>query len=212
MPDFSLELALTKQGVKNIAGVDEAGRGPLAGPVVCAAVCFNSFDKDQIAKLSGLNDSKKLSANKRAKLFDIIISCASVSIISLPPRIIDEKNILQATLCAMRKANLALEPKPDHILIDGRDIPQGLAVPASAIIKGDRKSLSIAAASIVAKQVRDSMCPIMDKDYSLKEDVLGYGFANHKGYGTKTHLAALERLGACKHHRFSYAPVAKVST
>ena len=203
MPDFSFELDLQKQGAKYIAGIDEAGRGPLAGSLVIAAVMFKSFDKGLINRLAGLTDSKKLTANRRAKLFNIIISCANIAIISIPPKIIDEKNILQATLFGMQKAANSLSIKPSHVLIDGRDVPKDLTIPATPIIKGDSLSLSIAAASIIAKQVRDSMCPIMDSDY------LGYDFAKHKGYGTKTHLEALKNLGAIKHHRFSYAPVAK---
>ncbi len=203
MPDFSFENELQKQDKNLICGVDEAGRGPLAGPVVVACVMFCSYDEQMVARLFGLNDSKKLSENKRAKLFEIIISMAHVGICALPPKIIDEKNILQATLYAMERAVLSLSPSPEHILIDGRDIPKNIVAPASAIIKGDSKSLSIAAASIIAKQVRDSMCPVMDKDF------MGYDFAKHKGYGTKIHLEALKKHGASIHHRFSYAPVAR---
>ena len=200
-PDFSLEQALMSDGAMRICGIDEAGRGPLAGPVVVAAGMFKNVDAVLTKKLHGLNDSKKLSPEKRAALFEIIITTAHVAISSAPPKIIDRLNIRGATLWAMRQAAASLTPRPDHILIDGRDIPDGLPSPASAIIRGDSKSLSIAAASIIAKQMRDAMCPIMD------EDAPHYEFSRHKGYGTAIHLEALSGQGPGKHHRFSFAPV-----
>lgn len=197
-PDFSLERAALLKGAQFVAGVDEAGRGPLAGPVVVAAVIL-----DEGAIPLGLNDSKKLSAKKRDTLFDAIMTTASVSIITAPPALIDKLNIRGATLWAMRQAVLGLSPQSDHVLVDGRDVPPGLPAPAQAVIGGDGKSVSIAAASIIAKVVRDRMCPIMDIDQA------GFDFARHKGYGTAIHMAALGDLGPSPHHRHSFAPVAK---
>lgn len=197
-PDFSLEQTALNAGARFVAGVDEAGRGPLAGPVVVAAVVL-----DQNAIPDGLNDSKKLTAKRRDALFDQIMSSARVAIATAPPAIIDDLNIRGATLWAMRQAVLSLSPFPHHVLVDGRDIPPGLPAHAQAVIGGDSKSVSIAAASIVAKVVRDRMCPVMDADQT------GFGFAQHKGYGTAVHMAALEKLGPSPHHRQSFAPVAK---
>lgn len=198
-PDFSAEIAIHKQGVWRVAGIDEAGRGPLAGPVVAAAVIL---DPDNIPE--GLNDSKKLSAKKRDTLFEIIIAQAEVSIAMAPPTLIDSLNIRGATLWAMRQAIIGLAP--DHALIDGRDIPKNLPCPADYLIGGDGRSVSIAAASIIAKVTRDRMCPIMDDDYP------GFDFARHKGYGTAIHMDALQTLGSTPHHRANFAPVAAVST
>jgi len=195
-PDFSLEIALQAKGVHRVAGIDEAGRGPLAGPVVAAAVVL---DPSSIPE--GLNDSKKLTAKKRETLFDAILSTASVAICVAPPAIIDSLNIRGATLWAMRQTAFGLAPHADHLLIDGRDIPTDLPGPASFVIGGDAKSLSIAAASIMAKVTRDRMCPIMDDDHP------GFSFAKHKGYGTAVHMAALEEIGPTPHHRQSFAPV-----
>ncbi len=185
-----------KEGVNIICGVDEAGRGPLAGPVVVSALIL---DHENIP--SGLNDSKKLSAKKREILFEKIIATASVSIVSAPPHIIARLNIRGATLWAMAKAVAGLYPLPDMALIDGRDIPKDLPCSAQALVKGDGRSLSIAAASIVAKVMRDRMCLTMDKAMP------GFGFKNHKGYGTAQHLKALKELGPCQHHRQDFAPV-----
>ncbi len=204
MADFSFEQKLKAKGVNLICGVDEAGRGPLAGPIVAACVMFHSFDEQLSKQIAGLNDSKKLSPKKRQEYFEIIMKSAHIGICALPPKIIDEKNILKATLLAMKRAIFSLSLTPNHILIDGRDIPKGLNISATSIISGDNKSLSIAAASIIAKQMRDSMCLIMDRDNGE------YGFAGHKGYSTKKHIEALNNFGACQHHRFSYAPVARV--
>ena len=196
-PDDSSERAARGRGYARVAGVDEAGRGPLAGPVVVAAVVFREG-----AFPDGLNDSKKLTPKRRDALFDEIFAAGEVSVIVAPPSVIDSRNIRGATLWAMRRAVLALPTLADFALIDGRDVPPGLPCPADALIGGDGRSVSIAAASIVAKVVRDRMCPVMDCDAE------GYGFAGHKGYGTAAHMAALSANGASPHHRRSFAPVA----
>lgn len=179
-----------------IAGVDEAGRGPLAGPVVAAAVIL-----DDLNPIAGLNDSKKLSALRREKLFDEIRAkalCCSIAQASVEE--IDEINILQATLLAMRRAVEGLRLKPAKVLVDGNRLPV-LDVLAEAIVKGDATVPAISAASILAKVHRDRLCE------TLHEAHPGYGFAVHKGYPTPEHLDALQRLGACDVHRRSFAPV-----
>lgn len=198
-PDFATELALIESGMSIVAGVDEAGRGPLAGPVVVAAVVLdpNNFP-------DGLNDSKKLSAKRRDDLFEQIITSARCAIISVSPSIIERLNIRGATLWGMEQALRALSITPDMGLIDGRDVPDGLPCPAQALVKGDSRSVSIAAASILAKVTRDRMCLVMDEEYPK------YGFSAHKGYGTAQHMAALQNFGATVHHRADFAPVAKV--
>lgn len=199
MPDFSLEqMAITRTGGV-VAGVDEAGRGPLAGPVVVAAVVL---DPNNIP--DGLNDSKKLTAKRREALFEMILTTAYVAVVSAPPKTIAQKNIRGATLWAMARTVAALPVQPAHALFDGRDVPPGLICDGEAVIKGDSRSVSIAAASIVAKVSRDLMCPVMEADCP------GYGFAAHKGYGTAQHLDALQSLGASTHHRTDFRPVAEV--
>jgi len=200
VPDFAIEQALKAKGMMHVAGIDEAGRGPLAGPVVAAGVVL-----DLARAPDGLNDSKKLSAKKRNNLFDAIMATSRVSIAVAPPSIIDQLNIRGATLWAMREAAFGLVPYTDHALIDGKDIPEGLPCPASFVIGGDARSISIAAASIIAKVTRDRMCPIMDLDYP------GFSFDRHKGYGTAIHMAALAGLGPTPHHRASFAPVMAVA-
>ncbi len=195
-PDFSREQELIDIGYNRVAGVDEAGRGPLAGPVVVAALVL---DPKNI--LDGLNDSKKLSAKKRQKLFDELILVADFSVICAPPIIIERLNIRGATLWAMRKALESLSQQADFALIDGRDIPQNMPCKSRAVIGGDRLSISIGAASIIAKVVRDQMCPIMDASCP------GYEFAKHKGYGTKAHMEQLRQFGVTKFHRPDFAPV-----
>lgn len=199
LPDFSREQALIDNGTLLVAGVDEAGRGPLAGPVVVAAVIL---DPKNIP--AGLNDSKKLSAARREVLFEEVFSTAFISVVSAPPSTIEMLNIRGATLWAMAKAVRSLSILPHHALIDGRDVPDNLPCPGQAVIGGDAKSVSIAAASIVAKVIRDRMCLEMDADAP------GYGFTAHKGYGTTQHMAALDSLGASPHHRAEFAPVAAV--
>ena len=182
-----------------VAGVDEAGRGPLAGPVVAAAVILD--DQQPIA---GLADSKALTATRRERMFDEIRAkalCCSIAEASVAE--IDRLNILQATLLAMRRAVQGLRLKPVRVLVDGNRLPQ-LDMPAEAIVKGDAKVAAISAASILAKVTRDRWCAELHAQYPM------YGFAGHKGYGTAEHLAALQAHGACPQHRRSFAPVARV--
>ncbi|WP_108462032.1 ribonuclease HII [Devosia naphthalenivorans] len=196
-PDYSHELALKARGARVIAGVDEAGRGPLAGPVVVSAVIL---DPDNIP--AGLNDSKKLSEEQREVLFELIVASAMVSVVVAPPSIILSHNIRGATLWAMARAAGSLSVVPDRVLIDGRDVPMGLPCEGLALVGGDGRSVSIAAASIVAKVTRDRMCRIMDCDAPH------FGFAGHKGYSTPQHMKALVAHGPCRHHREEFAPVA----
>ena len=196
-PDCSHEQMLLDRGARLVAGVDEAGRGPLAGPVVVAAV---RLDPQRIP--DGLNDSKKLTAERRDALFEEIMASAEVAVVSAPPTDILSLNIRGATLAAMAKAVRALPHAVDRVLVDGRDVPPGLPCPGLALIGGDGRSVSIAAASIVAKVMRDRMCAIMDCDAPQ------FGFSGHKGYGTAAHLAALDLHGPCRHHRDEFAPVA----
>ncbi|BCN38308.1 ribonuclease HII [Alicycliphilus denitrificans] len=181
-----------------VAGVDEAGRGPLAGPVVAAAVILD--DQQPIA---GLADSKTLTAARRERLFDEIRAkalCCSIAEASVEE--IDRLNILQATLLAMRRAVQGLRLKPTLALVDGNRLPR-LDMPAEAIVKGDARVAAISAASILAKVTRDRWCAELHAQYPQ------YGFAGHKGYGTAEHLAALQAHGACPQHRRSFAPVAR---
>jgi ribonuclease HII len=182
-----------------IAGVDEAGRGPLAGPVVAAAVIL-----DDLHPIKGLADSKKLTALKRDKLYDEIRAkalCCSIAQASVEE--IDALNILQATMLAMRRAVEGLRLKPNKVLVDGNRLPV-LDVLAEAIVKGDSKVQAISAASILAKVTRDRWCEQIDRDFP------DYGFAKHKGYGTQAHMQALKAHGATPWHRKSFAPVAEV--
>jgi ribonuclease HII len=182
-----------------MAGVDEAGRGPLAGPVVAAAVIL-----DDLNPIKGLADSKKLSALRREKLFNEIRAkalCCSIAQASVEE--IDELNILQATLLAMRRAVEGLRLKPQLVLVDGNRLPV-LAMRAEAIVKGDSLIPAISAASILAKVTRDRWCVELDLQYPM------YGFAGHKGYGTAEHLAALRAHGACSQHRKTFRPVTEV--
>jgi ribonuclease HII len=182
-----------------LAGVDEAGRGPLAGPVVAAAVILN--DQNPI---KGLADSKKLTARQRERLYDEIRAkalCCSVAEASVEE--IDQINILQATLLAMRRAVEGLRLKPNKVLVDGNRLPV-LDILAEAIVQGDSKVQAISAASILAKVHRDRWCETIDRDYPQ------YGFASHKGYGTAEHMQALKTFGATPWHRQSFAPVAAV--
>lgn len=195
-PDLFYEQSAVNEGARLVAGVDEAGRGPLAGPVVAAAVIL---DPDNTP--DGLNDSKKLTEAKREALFEKLICSAQVGFCAAPSHLVDTLNIRGATLWAMTQAVLSLPTRPDIALIDGRDVPPGLPCPGRYVIGGDAQSLSIAAASIIAKVVRDRMCAIMDCGYP------DFGFARHKGYGTAVHIAALESLGPSEVHRHSFAPV-----
>jgi ribonuclease HII len=182
-----------------IAGVDEAGRGPLAGPVVAAAVIL-----DELKPIKGLNDSKKLSPATRERLFDEIRAkalCCSIAEASVEE--IDTLNILQATMLAMRRAIEGLRLKPGKVLVDGNRLPV-LRIAAEAIVQGDAKVKAISAASILAKVHRDRLCLLLHEQHPH------YGFDEHKGYPTPEHLAALRTHGACAHHRRSFAPVREV--
>jgi len=182
-----------------MAGVDEAGRGPLMGPVVAAAVILNDLNPIQ-----GLADSKKLTARQRDKLYDEIRAkalCCSIAMASVEE--IDQLNILQATMLAMKRAVEGLRLKPYKALVDGNRLPT-LSMLAEAIVKGDAKVPAISAASILAKVTRDRWCADYDLQYPQ------YGFAGHKGYGTAAHLLALREHGACPQHRKTFAPVAAV--
>ncbi len=182
-----------KKGYKYIAGVDEAGRGPLAGPVYAAAVIL-----PEGMLIEGINDSKKLSEKKREELFDVICEKASAYCIAeVSHTRIDEINILNATFEAMNKAVNGLNIRPDYVLIDGNRI-KGMEIPHETVVKGDAKSISIAAASILAKVSRDRVMYEMAKQYPL------YGFDKHKGYGTKAHCDAILKYGACEIHRRSF--------
>ena len=194
-PTLKFERAAIKRGAKFVCGVDEVGRGPLAGPVVVSAVILNHRKVPE-----GLNDSKVLTAAQREALYEKIMATAIVSIAVAPPAIIAELNILQASLWAMRKAVLGLQVKADHILIDGNKLPKDLPCPGEAIVGGDGRSVSIAAASIVAKVTRDRMGLIMD----CEEPQLG--FSSHKGYAAPQHLEALTTHGPGRHHRMDFAP------
>ena len=195
MPDFTLERRITGP----VAGVDEVGRGPLAGPVYAAAVIL-----DPARLPAGLNDSKKMSETRRDKAFDAIMTSAlAVGIGVASVEEIDRINILAATMLAMRRAVDRLSVAPVHALIDGNKVP-ALPCPADAIVKGDSKVLSIAAASIIAKVTRDRVMSELDLAFP------GYGWARNKGYGTADHMQALARLGPSVHHRTSFAPIAQL--
>lgn len=180
----------------SIAGVDEAGRGPLAGPVVTAAIILNSENIPD-----ALNDSKKLSAKQREALFENLIAAHDIGVASATPERIDEMNIRAATLWAMVQAVKALPRQPDGVLVDGRDVPDGLPCPGGAVIKGDGLSQSIAAASIIAKVIRDRMM------LNCGRDAAGYGLETHMGYGTEKHRAAIISRGGTRHHRLSFRPL-----
>ena len=194
MPDFSYEKQAKNNGFKFICGVDEAGRGPLAGPVCAAAVIL-----PENCVIEGLNDSKKISEKKREMLFDIITEKAiAYSIAYGTLEEIEKYNILEATYIAMNRAIEGLALKADFALIDGNRVPKGITVPCETIIKGDSKSFSIAAASILAKVTRDRLMLEYDQKYPE------YLFAKHKGYGTKAHYDAIKQHGVCEIHRLSF--------
>jgi len=194
MPDYSYEKAAATSGFKLICGVDEAGRGPLAGPVCAAAVIL-----PEDLEIPGLNDSKKISEKKREQLYDVITEKALAYCVAYGTlEEIEEKNILKATFLAMNRAIEGLKIKADFALIDGNKIPDGIKVPAAAIVKGDAKSMSIAAASILAKVSRVRL--LMEYDQKYPE----YQFAKHKGYGTKLHTDLIKEHGPCEIHRLSF--------
>jgi len=204
IPDIAREEKLFQKGYRNIAGIDEAGRGPLAGPVVAAAVVFaNSSAMKELVKI-GIRDSKTLPFKKREYLYDIIVEeCEDWSVSSVSEDVIDQINILQATKLAMKNAVNGLKLKPDFLLIDGNFTLENYPVSQLAIPKGDRTVFSVSAASIIAKVTRDRILIGLDKEYPE------YGFAQHKGYGTKMHVDRLMKKGPCKLHRKTFSPVDK---
>ena len=194
MPDYEFEKAALNSGFSCICGVDEAGRGPLAGPVCAAAVIL-----PEGAVIEGLDDSKKLTEKKRERLYDIIKTTAvaySVAYGTLEE--IETVNILEATYLAMNRAIEGLNVKPDFALIDGNRIPRGIKIPCETIVKGDSKSMSVAAASVLAKVTRDRLMLEYDKKYPE------YNFKKHKGYGTKEHTELIKQYGPCEIHRLSF--------
>jgi ribonuclease HII len=195
-PDYTFEQAARTRGFSAIAGVDEVGRGPLAGPVVAAAVILNPTNIP-----SGLNDSKKLTAKKRDALYDAIMGAAEVSLAQATVAEIDEHNILRASHIAMVRAIVGLARPADHALIDGNMVPRGLSISKETIVKGDGRSLSIAAASIIAKVWRDRHMVDLAQQYP------GYGWEKNAGYPTAAHKAGLVNLGVTPHHRCSFKPV-----
>jgi ribonuclease HII len=198
-PDFAFETAALANGASYLAGVDEVGRGPLAGPVTAAAVRL-----DPATIPSGLNDSKKLTAARRSALAALLWASADVSVAHASVAEIDDLNILRASHLAMLRAVAGLKKAPDHLLIDGNQIPRGLPCAAQAVVAGDARSLSIAAASIVAKVARDEIM------VDLAQQHPGYAWETNAGYGTAAHMAALLNLGVTPHHRRSFAPVHKM--
>ncbi|MBR4910299.1 MAG: ribonuclease HII [Clostridia bacterium] len=194
MPDYSYETAANSKGYKCVCGVDEAGRGPLAGPVCAAAVILPPG-----LIIDGLNDSKKLTEKKREELFDVIINNAVSYCVSFGTlEEIEEYNILNATFLAMNRAIEGLSVPADFALIDGNRIPKNIKIPCETVVKGDSKSSSIAAASILAKVTRDRLLIEYDKKYPE------YNFKKHKGYGTKEHYDAIKKYGVCEVHRLSF--------
>lgn len=195
-------------GLFFIAGVDEAGRGPLAGPVVAAAVAFEreALENGGLGEFDGLTDSKAVTEKRRELFFDRLQDCsfAHIGCSIIEPIVIDEINILQATWKGMADSVAQIIPAADFVLVDGNPV-RGLPCKSKSIVKGDAKSLSVAAASIIAKVTRDRLMVELDRDFP------DYGFARHKGYGTKDHLEALRRLGPCIHHRRTFRPVAELN-
>ena len=197
--DFEFERAAMAQGYTRIAGVDEVGRGPLAGPVTAAAVIL---DPAHIPE--GLNDSKKLTKKARERLYDEIMEVAEVSIAHATVEEIDGINILRASHLAMMRALEGLKTPADYVLVDGNMLPRDLVLPAQTIIKGDSRSQSISAASIMAKICRD--CVML----SLAQQHPGYGWETNMGYVSKRHIEALQELGVTPHHRRSFKPIHKM--
>jgi ribonuclease HII len=201
---LEFERDLWSRKFTSVAGVDEAGRGPLAGPVVAAAVilpatwAYGGFDE----RLTELNDSKQLTEAQRENFFTIITTHPDLryAIAIVDAATIDRINILQATHRAMNEALAKLQPQPQHVLVDGRPV-KSMTLPQTALVKGDSRSYSIAAASVLAKVTRDRMMLEFDAKFP------GYGFAIHKGYGVPQHLAAIQKLGPCPIHRMSFAPL-----
>jgi len=195
-PTDRFEKRARRRGARAVAGVDEAGRGPLAGPVVAAAVLF---DRPRYPK--GIDDSKRLQPAERERLYELILGAATVSVAVASRERIDRVNILRASLWAMSRALAGLARRPDHVLVDGNMLPPDLFCPAEAIVDGDARSVSIAAASIVAKVTRDRLMARLGHAFPV------YGFEQHKGYSTPGHFEVLRAQGPCDHHRRSFAPV-----
>ncbi len=195
-PNDRFERRARRRGARVIAGVDESGRGPLAGPVVVAAVVF-----DRGPYPDGIDDCKRLTATRRERLYGLIVDKAAVTVTVASRARVDRMNILQASLWAMSRAVAGLSPRPDYVLVDGNVLPCGLICPGEAIVDGDALSVSIAAASIVAKVTRDRLMTKIGRAFP------DYGFEHHMGYSTAAHFAALRRHGPCPHHRQSFAPV-----
>lgn len=194
MPDYEYENAVKLKGFKLVCGVDEAGRGPLAGPVCAAAVIL-----PENAVVEGLNDSKKLSEKKREALYDVIKEKAIAFCVAYGTiEEIETLNILQATFLAMNRAIDGLAVKPDFALIDGNRVPKDIKIPCETVVKGDGKSMSVAAASVLAKVTRDRLMLEYDKKYPE------YDFKKHKGYGTKEHTELIKKYGPCEIHRMSF--------
>ena len=194
MPDLSFENEARKKGFIAVCGVDEAGRGPLMGPVCAAAVIL-----PEDVELEGVNDSKKLSEKKREALFEVIKEKAVAwSVAFADVEEIEEVNILNATYLAMNRAIEGLSVPADYALIDGNRVPKDIKIDCETVVKGDSKSLSIAAASILAKVSRDRLVLEYDKEFPE------YKFADHKGYGTAAHIEAIKKYGPCKYHRPSF--------
>ena len=203
MLDIEYEQSLLRSGYVNLGAIDEAGRGPLAGPVVAACVVIDK-DFKLVKELEGVNDSKKLSEKKREAFFDIINSeFRGVGVGICDHKTVDRINILQASFLAMKKAIGALRKKPEMIILDGKFSIPNLSLKQEPIIKGDSRIFSIAAASIIAKVSRDRLMREYHKAHPQ------YGFDQHKGYGTKQHMESLRRHGPCAIHRRSFAPVAR---
>jgi ribonuclease HII len=195
-PDFEMEQAAMAAGAMRIAGVDEVGRGPLAGPVTAAAVIL-----DPVCIPVGLNDSKQLSKKRRMDLAEALAECAEVSVAHASVEEIERHNILRASHIAMRRAIAGLRTAPELVLIDGSMVPQGLDVRAQPVVKGDTRCLSISAASIIAKIARDRIM------VDLAQQHPGYGWETNMGYGSKSHISALQNLGVTPHHRRTFKPV-----
>jgi ribonuclease HII len=204
-PNLKEERALFKKGCRYIAGIDEAGRGPLAGPVVSATVVFERKNIDKWLRFN-IKDSKKLSEKQRKRLFKIIKEEAvEIKSSRVSEKVIDKINIRQATLLAMRRAFLRLKTPIDFVLIDGKDTLKKLPVNQKAIVSGDGKSVIIAAASVIAKETRDDIMRRYAKKYPE------YGFERHKGYGTKLHRKMIKKYGPCKIHRKSFRPIKDIN-
>jgi len=211
--DFSEEQKLWQKGCEFVVGLDEVGRGPLAGPVTAAAVTVqqfpisnfqfpNKFKIQNLKKFQDIKDSKKLSALQRERWFEFLTTHPDIKwgIGIVPEKIIDQINILEATKLAMKRAVEALKIEPDYLLLDGNFLLEDLSISQKAVTRGDEKIWSCAAASIIAKVTRDRLMEKYDAKYPV------YGFKKHKGYGTAQHLVAIEQYGACAIHRLSFAP------